>query len=171
MIERAGIRLTSGEPKYDDAEGRMDDSEESDDGEVEDLTEDISHLRKWDDDGARKRSAKEVASDMTLPEAERAQAREWMKENMARRKKGKTKQATTRTQAGRQRQGRKATERRGHKSMNTTKTTTAGSGTRVNLDTMGDDYGPLEQHAAATESRVGGRERGRPSGVRRRTRY
>ena len=41
----------------------MDDSDDSDDDEVTDLTDDISHLRNWDGEGARKRAAREVAAD------------------------------------------------------------------------------------------------------------
>ena len=164
----------SGDPKYDEAEGRMDDSDVSDEESVQDLTEDISHLRKWDEEGARKRSAKDVASDMTLPEAERMQAKAWMQENAERRKKGKARQTTCRKQALQQRRGEAAQEERGQKHQKAADATTTSNGAHIDLDNIGDDYGPLERHAATTSARVGARagrrERGRAPGVRRQAR-
>ena len=99
-IEQAGVRLITSAEKYDECEGRRDDSDVSDDEDgVTDLTDDISHLRSWDGDGARKRSAREVAADDEESEENREKAARWLREN-GKRKAGKGKKAKRRAPKG-----------------------------------------------------------------------
>ena len=99
-MQEAGIKLCSRDDDYDECEGRDDDSEQSEDDEVTDLTEDISHLREWDESGDRKRTAKEVAADEGETEQNREKAAEWLlknkknRANQGRAKKGKQRTGT-----------------------------------------------------------------------------
>ena len=108
QLRLAGVKLVDDEP-LGGGEWDSDDSDsanELEEEEVIDMTDDITHLRKWDADNDRKRSAKEVAADDTETEDVRQQAREWMEANAKKARTGATR-GTRHGQGTRARQGAK----------------------------------------------------------------
>ena len=111
-----------GQKQYDDDDGDTEEDSDEDEEEPIDLTEDITHLRTWEEGGARKRTAKEVANDENESEENRLKATEWLKETYKRAKKDKAgKGKGRRTGDSRKYQAR----RRGATSSTGTRTTRA----------------------------------------------
>ena len=102
-LEAAGVKLdrltTDEDEQYSDDDDSADSESEE---EIIDLVDDITHMRKWDEGGSRKRTAREVADDEDETVENRDAARAWIRENTKIRAKHK------RAEKQRKRRARKA---------------------------------------------------------------
>ena len=109
-LMEAGIQLHTEQELGDEGESDAEDDSDEDEEEAVDLTKDITYLRTWEDGGARKRTAKEVAYDENETEENRQRAMEWLHETNTRGRKDKNKKgksrATRRTPAAHARRAR-----------------------------------------------------------------
>lgn len=92
-LARAGIVLEDVTDKHDECGDRGDVSDTEDDDSEEDGIIDLTrgNPRTWDGDGGRKRTAKEVANDVSESRENRNRARVWMEDNAKRKRETTTK--------------------------------------------------------------------------------